>query len=307
MKISIVVPVYNVENELSRCIDSLINQTFKNIEIILVDDGSTDSSPLICDEYSKKDNRIIVVHKSNGGLSDARNVGIEKSSGEYFLLIDSDDYIDVDSCERFEEIICATNADIIVSNAIQEREDGIEYMEHTNLKEKMIYSSYEYITLAIKAREWFAPACFNCYKKQLFEHNGLKYRIGMLHEDMEMLPRVFMSAKSISYLDKNFYHYIVRKNSIMSNSKKEINGKHLMIIYKEWFSQFSKIENYSLRKLLFGYLIKHFLHTCRELEIVVNPKEIGVPRRFLIIFGLDLKEKIKGLIYYCLPKFYIRL
>ena len=137
MKISIVVPVYNVENELSRCIDSLINQTFKNIEIILVDDGSTDSSPLICDEYSKKDNRIIVVHKSNGVLSDARNVGIEKSSGEYFLLIDSDDYIDVDSCERFEEIICATNADIIVSNAIQEREDGIEYMEHTNLKDML--------------------------------------------------------------------------------------------------------------------------------------------------------------------------
>ena len=100
-KISIIVPVYKVEEELERCVQSLVNQTYKNIEIILVDDGSPDRCPLLCDEYAQKDSRVRVIHKKNGGLSDARNVGLQATTGEYVLYIDSDDYIDLDSCERF--------------------------------------------------------------------------------------------------------------------------------------------------------------------------------------------------------------
>lgn len=91
--ISVIVPVYNVEKYSERCIESIINQTYKNLEIILVDDGSPDTCPMICDEYAKKDDRIVVIHKENGGLSDARNAGIEIAKGEYFAFIDSDDYI----------------------------------------------------------------------------------------------------------------------------------------------------------------------------------------------------------------------
>ena len=94
--VSIVVPIYNVEKYLKRCVNSLLNQTYKNIEIILVDDGSTDSSGAICDQYKPKDNRIVVVHKSNGGLSDARNTGIDMARGEYIAFVDSDDYIHED-------------------------------------------------------------------------------------------------------------------------------------------------------------------------------------------------------------------
>ena len=99
-KISIIVPVYNVELYLEKCIESIINQTYTNIEIILVDDGATDSSGNICDLYSKKDSRIKVIHKRNGGLSDARNVGIEKAVGQYLMFVDSDDYIDKTMCEK---------------------------------------------------------------------------------------------------------------------------------------------------------------------------------------------------------------
>ena len=93
-KISIIVPIYNVEKYLERCVDSLVNQTYENIEIILVDDGSPDYCPQLCDEYAKKDSRIVVIHKKNGGLSDARNYGLCKASGEYILYVDSDDYIE---------------------------------------------------------------------------------------------------------------------------------------------------------------------------------------------------------------------
>lgn len=100
-KISIVVPIYNVEKELDRCLQSLLRQTYKNIEIILVDDGSPDRCPLLCDEYAQKDSRVRVIHKKNGGLSDARNVGLQATTGEYVLYIDSDDYIDLDHVKDF--------------------------------------------------------------------------------------------------------------------------------------------------------------------------------------------------------------
>ena len=97
--ISVIVPIYNVEEYLNECVDSILNQTYKNLEIILVDDGSTDKSGIICDDYAKIDSRIKVIHKKNGGLSDARNVGIDRALGEFIIFIDSDDYIDHSMCE----------------------------------------------------------------------------------------------------------------------------------------------------------------------------------------------------------------
>ena len=122
--VSIIVPVYKVEIELDRCVHSLVNQTHPNIEIILVDDGSPDTCPELCDQYAKEDNRIKVVHKENGGLSDARNAGLKKATGDYILYVDSDDYIDLDSCERLLNAIGDQEVDIVVGNAIMEKPDG---------------------------------------------------------------------------------------------------------------------------------------------------------------------------------------
>ena len=99
-KISVIVPVYKVEKYLKRCVESIVQQTYQNIEIILVDDGSPDRCPEMCDEYARRDARIKVIHKSNGGLSDARNVGLRIATGEFILYVDSDDYIELDACER---------------------------------------------------------------------------------------------------------------------------------------------------------------------------------------------------------------
>ena len=131
-KISIIVPIYNVEKYLERCVDSLVNQTYENIEIILVDDGSPDYCPQLCDEYAKKDSRIVVIHKKNGGLSDARNYGLCKASGEYILYVDSDDYIELDSCEKLVNGM-ANNVDMVVGAYKELRNNKVIEKRHSNL------------------------------------------------------------------------------------------------------------------------------------------------------------------------------
>ena len=120
--ISVIVPIYNVEKYLERCLDSIIKQTYKNLDIILVDDGSIDNSTKICDEYVKKDSRIKVIHKENGGLSDARNVGIDNSDGKYICFIDSDDYIELDMIENLYDGIVKNNANICCCGKLLEYE-----------------------------------------------------------------------------------------------------------------------------------------------------------------------------------------
>lgn len=305
--ITIIVPIYKVEEYLDRCVKSLVKQSYRNIEIILVDDGSPDRCPQMCDEWAKKDNRIVVIHKKNGGLSDARNAGIDRASGDYLLFVDSDDYIELDSCEQFARIADETQADIIVGNALQETPKGNVSMDRTNLEEGRIYSSTEFIKLAISAREWYAPAWLALYKKAMFKEKHLQYIKGLLHEDMEMLPRVYFAAQKVSFLDKEFYHYITRGDSIMGSANKEKNGKHLIKIYTEWKYLFDEVKDPELRKLLYGFLVKCYLHTIKELGMIDGICIKGVNKRFIFQYGLDGKERLKGILFAISPKLYARL
>ena len=129
-KISIIVPVYKVEPYIHKCIDSILNQTFKEFELILVDDGSPDNCGNICDEYAKKDNRVRVIHKENGGISSARNIGLDVSNGEYIGFVDSDDYIKLDMYERLYNSCKVNNADISIIGTIEVDENGKKLYEH---------------------------------------------------------------------------------------------------------------------------------------------------------------------------------
>lgn len=122
--ISVIVPIYNVEKYLARCVDSIVNQTYKNLEIILVDDGSPDRCPKMCDDYAEKDSRIKVVHKKNGGLSDARNAGMAVATGEYISFIDSDDYVSDDFFECLLDVMNKENSDIAECSVVKLYEDG---------------------------------------------------------------------------------------------------------------------------------------------------------------------------------------
>ena len=306
-KISIIVPVYKVEKELDRCVQSLLKQTYKNLEIILVDDGSPDRCPLLCDEYAQKDNRVRVIHKKNGGLSDARNVGLKSATGEYVLYIDSDDYIDLDSCERFMKAIEQQDVDIVVGSAVMEKLDGnSEQMLHTATPAGVIYNPNDFIEKSIKAFQWYAPACLNMYRRNFLLQNDLFFKVGIYFEDMQMLPRVFLSAQKISCIEGFFYHYIVRDNSIMTSQKNEKKRNDAIQNLREWKKQFDRLSDIELQKNLYGMLIKCYLHECRMYGITTW--EINnVNFVFGWKYGLNLKEKIKALIFEACPYIYIHI
>lgn len=306
IKISIIVPVYKVERELDRCVKSLLGQTYENIEIILVDDGSPDCCPEMCDEFARQDGRVKVVHKRNGGLSDARNAGLEVASGEYILYVDSDDYIDIDSCERFMKARNNENIDIIVGNAVMEKKDGNELINHSAIQEGIAYTSKEFVEQAIKANQWYAPAWLNMYRREFLLENDLYFEKGIYFEDVQMLPRVFLAANTIRYMNGTFYHYVVRDNSIMTSGKKDVARiRDSISIYEQWFSLFKKINDIEFRRYLYGVLIKYYISNCKVRGIkgfVIDELNFS----FCFRNALNSKERAKVLFFGILPGVYCK-
>lgn len=297
--ISIVVPIYNVEKYLERCVNSILLQSYKYIEVILVNDGSTDRSPVICNEFANKDDRVKVIHKVNGGLSDARNFGIKQARGEYILFIDSDDYIELDTCREFIKALNNKEVDIIVGNAKKIEGSKITYFTHTNLIERKEYNSKEFISKSIKAGEWYAPVWLNMYRREFILKNSLYFKKGILHEDIDILPRLFLTAKNIVYIDYCFYNYDIRIGSITQMKSKKKNIESVKFIYTEWKAIFDRVENLELRKLLYGALVKQYLFASREFNILEKNYLNGINSKFLFKYALNIRERIK-VIFYCI-------
>lgn len=304
-KISIIVPVYNVEHELSRCVDSILNQSYTNIEVILVDDGSTDRCPSICDAFVMKDRRVRVIHKPNGGLSSARNAGLREASGEWILYVDSDDYILNDSCERLIAVGAKYDCDIVSADAIREFNGGREYMVHGSLADGKCYPSRDFIIKTVKPCEWYAPAWLNLYKRSFLIENNLFFVEGLLHEDMEIQPRVFLAAKTVAYCAYPFYRYVDRASSIMNASKVDERVTAMEWIYSNWKSKFEAIEDGELARALNGHLAKCYLHSCCEFGHVLTVA--GITNVYLLNSSLNAKEFIKAIFFAIVPSIYIKV
>ena len=283
-----------------------MKQTYKNIEIILVDDGSPDQCPKLCEQYAKEDERIRVIHKKNGGLSDARNAGLNLARGEYVLYVDSDDYIEVDSCERLINATSEEQVDIVVGNAIMEKSNSYEKMIHSATPAGEIYSAKDFIEKAVRASQWYAPSWLNMYRRDFLLQNKLFFKVGIYFEDMQMLPRVFLRAKKVACIDGVFYHYIVRENSIMTSEKDEKKKKDSIQNLKEWKSQFDQIQDEELQKCLYGMLLKCYLHECRLYDITTWELE-GVGFRFALKYALGLKSILKIIFFGIAPTVYIKI
>lgn len=217
--LSVVVPVYNVEKYLDRCIKSIINQTYKNLEIILVDDGSVDASGKICDKYAFKDKRINVIHKENEGLSEARNTGIKLSKGNYITFVDSDDYID----ERMYEILINDLEKYDVDIASCDYLRIVDYSKKAKISsEVLIYSKEEALIKLLRNEEYKDYAWNKIYKKKLFD--GVLYPKGRVQEDVATTYKLILNANSVSYNKSKLYFYLKRKGSILDtwNSKNEL-------------------------------------------------------------------------------------
>jgi glycosyltransferase involved in cell wall biosynthesis len=301
--VSVIVPIYKVEAELRECVDSVLDQTLQDIEVVLVDDGSPDACPQICDEYGAYDNRVRVIHKRNGGLSDARNAGLDVATGEYVMFVDSDDRIEPDSCERLYRTAKKLNADIVLGdwNVCPGPTSPDHY---SSLEEGKTYTPKEFIATVLPKGQWYPCACFMCCRRAFFEENNLRFAVGLLHEDMEMQPRIFLAAKAICCIKFKFYQYVKRPGSIMRSSNNAKRASSMAEILGRWKIQFDSIGDAELKALLNGYLAKCYLHTCRELNLRDGLQVDGVDKAFLVKSGLNAKEKIKGMLYAASPRLY---
>lgn len=256
-KISIIIPVYNVEKYIVECLESIVNQTYNNLEIILIDDASPDRCPEICDHYALRDNRVIVIHQNNMGLSGARNSGLKIATGDYILFWDSDDYLALDYCEKMLQATQCHHADITVGEIITVDETGKEINDDNGLhfKQSRIVNNYEAMQMLICQKEMKGFACGKLYKKEIVE--GIVFPIGKVYEDRFTVPKYFHKAKTV-YLCKGAYAYYRIRNSSISHM---VSGEKFedLLEAERWMIQYCE-ENYpdlagQMKSVYFGRYI----------------------------------------------------
>lgn len=265
-KISIVVPIYNVEKYLKKCIESIINQTYKNLEIILVNDGSTDNSYKICEEYAGRDKRIKVINKENGGLSDARNAGLRVATGEYISFIDSDDYIELDMIYNLYQGIMKNNADICCCGKVLEYDKNDVYVNNTS---EFCVDNVEALKKMLIGDNIDNSACDKLFKIDLFKE--IKFPINRYFEDIATVYKLFIKAKKIVHIKNLGYHYVIRKNSI---STEKFSNKQFDALFftKEMTENIVKLYP-ELMQEANAFLFLEYITTMRKIKRSENAKE----------------------------------
>lgn len=221
--ISIIIPIFNVEKYLKDCISSVVNQTYTKTEIILIDDGSTDLSPIICDDIAKGDKRICVIHKKNGGLSDARNFGIEICKGEYITFIDSDDMVALNYIETLYEAISSDGGcDLAVAQKNYMTESGLLKIKGNKHHISFINGKIKCMTEFLTKETIGTTAWGKLYKRNLFAK--IRYPYGKYHEDVYTTYKIIAQSNKIAICDDTIYYYRLREGSIMNQ---QFQAKHL--------------------------------------------------------------------------------
>ena len=249
-KVSIIIPIYNVEKYLDKCVQSLINQTLKEIEIILVDDGSPDRCPMMCEEYVKQDHRIKIIHKPNGGLSSARNAGLELVTGEYFMFVDSDDWLDAETCEVSYNYVIQHHADCLMFTYTKEFGDHC-IVNHTFSQDYFVWEAEQIHThfhrrlFGLIGEELAKPqdadlivtACMQLFRAEKFRHIQFVDTKIIGTEDCWYQVLVYENCDRFVYIDKPYYHYL-RTNEGSLTTKFNPN------LFVRWQNMFDYLEKY---------------------------------------------------------------
>lgn len=280
--ISIIIPVYKVEKYLEKCIESVLKQTYTNLQIILVDDGSPDNCGKICDEYAKKDSRIEVIHKANGGLSDARNVGISKAKGRYIGFVDSDDYIKEDMYEILLNLIKKYDADVSICNLY----DVIDGNECIRNKENGIreYSRLDILKKVLLDKNIQSYAWNKLYEKELFDE--IKYPIGKKYEDIGTTFYLFEKCNKIVVTSEPEYYYLKRADSLVNNVTESTILDYTEIIIQRYIYIKQNIKE--LRKYNNYYLAKTLITAHNDIENLENISE-EMQQRYKKLYELVLE------------------
>ena len=310
-KVSVIVPIYKVENYLDRCVNSILNQTYQNLEIILVDDGSPDNCPQMCDEYAKKDSRIKVVHKENGGLSSARNAGLDVMTGDYVTFVDSDDILDLSYVEKCIKVLKEENAQIVSCDYLRfsDEKEISNQVEQVNIK---VYTKKEALENTFKkpCNLEFFVACFKVFKRYIFDN--LRFKNGVYHEDEFSCHHIFDKCEKFAVLNEKLYYYYVNDQSITGAGYKlkRIDYLRALIDRAEFFK-----ENYP--DLLHDFST-YLIYRCIDLyfEIPDNFKDKKIAKKETKNIYKQCKKYLKGVktsskkrffIFDISPKLYRRL
>jgi glycosyltransferase involved in cell wall biosynthesis len=287
--VSVIVPIYNVEPYLEKCLNSIINQTYKNLEIILVDDGSPDNCGKICDEYALKDKRIKVIHKLNGGLSDARNAGLDIAAGEYIAFVDSDDYIAENMYEDLVGIAQKEAADIVISGFYYIKKNGIfsyeKSLEELN-KEDILYQ--------FLSDNYHSSVCSKFFKAKLFQKLRFKH---IRFEDLFIMPSLILAAEKISFTPKAYYYYLHTNETSLTSLKDAHNKYGLFTAWAEherlgrlYCHNVCALSEYRAARSAIGALVINAAHLsltqkeiniCKEYLRQKHSVKIGMKYRFL--------------------------
>lgn len=276
-KVSVIVPVYNVENYLDKCVKSICSQIYQNLEIILVDDGSTDSSAEMCDAYAIADARVKVIHKKNGGLADARNVGIEHAKGEYLLFIDSDDWIHQELVEKTIAIAEKEDTDVVIFDYVGVRQDGTVCSQFcANLEPMKVVSVLEEPRLITVS----CSAVNKLYKTSFWKSTGLTFPKGRYYEDLGTIPKLMALAQRVVYCNENFYYYLMREGSIMHTKNFEKNYKDRTAVLDDILLFFEVKKLYERYNNELEYLIFENGYYIPSREIILNDKKSQYLEKF---------------------------
>ncbi|MBP2114403.1 glycosyltransferase [Paenibacillus silagei] len=297
--VSIIVPIYNVEQYLVRCLKSLVNQTYKNIEIILVDDGSPDNCGDICDEYSKRDNRVKVVHKKNGGLSDARNSGLKIAQGEFVLFVDSDDFIELDAVEKLLAYANENRLDVVCGNAYRIKDaNSSKYIMIGGTSNNKVMTGEQYLVDCIKYKKFSVAVWTRMYRRDLIQNNNIYFTRGLLHEDENWTPKLLLAAERVGYLNYSFYNYLIRDNSITQTGDKR---KHVADVIKtcvELELEYNKLNiNRVNKRVLKDYLVRLYINTCTFGEYDKKIYSSQIDKKFLIRNSYLFKTKLEIIVF----------
>ncbi len=303
--ITVIVPVYNVEKYFERCVTSIIEQTYDNLEIILVNDGSLDNSGVLCDEWAKKDSRIKAFHKKNGGLADARNFGTQRATGEYITYVDSDDYILPEFIEYLYTNLESHSADISCCNFMlvydEQRETKFEENESLNCVKSLTGREACFESVINDKRGYYVTACFKLYKSSIIKN--FPFPVGRLHEDAAVSHQILYTTPRIVVGDKKLYAYFQNSNSIMHviNPKRRIDEPWALSLRAEFYKQNNERE---LEIAEWDYVIKIYMihaQTCNER---LTKDAFSFARKHWFNGDLSRKTKFKFLLYAISPALY---
>lgn len=292
-KISIVVPMYNVEKYLPECVDKLLNQTYKNLEIILVDDGSPDNCGKIADDYAKKDERVKVIHKPNGGLSDARNVGMDAATGEYLMFADSDDFLFKNACEVLVNKIEKENADYVIGNYINCYEDSTIWPNPVFNKEKygtfkLEIDDYKDSFFIMNSGVWN-----KIFRHEFIKKLNLKFEIGLPAEDAIFTTYCFMKSSKVYYIPDIVYCYRQRGagTSISMNcTTKYFDG--ISKAYKIIYENFKENNKLGFYRFFYAKSMTYMLYKFIDSQLLTEEEKIDVLSNMRWFYKLSRELKV---------------